>query len=224
MSRLYLLSSGWLAPAIDKLAAQTSAMTARSGRLPCIFKSNPEQTNVMPTMLENSWRQRQRGQALVEFALVLMLVILPITFVLVDGSLMLFTYVEVTNAAREAARAAAIFQCSAPACTIDPTATFDQQLATVDAARASYIDTYFQSEDRRWLNALVGYSQCTRNITYPDPAIDPNTNIYNVYRQMDSLNLTLRCPRRLLFGLLSTGQITLTGSATMQIEPGGDAP
>ena len=51
--------------------------------------------------------QTQRGQALVEFALVLLFIILPLTFVLVDGSLMLFTYVEVTNGAREAARAAA---------------------------------------------------------------------------------------------------------------------
>jgi Flp pilus assembly protein TadG len=168
--------------------------------------------------------QLQRGQALVEFALVLMFIILPVTFVLVDGSLMLFTYAEVTNAAREAARAAAIYECSAPACAPDPSTDITLQIAAVDAARLQYVDSYFNSEDTRWLNALIGYSQCTRSIAYPDVAYDPNANIYNVYRQMDSLVLTLSCPRRLLFGLVSSGQITLTASSTMRIEPGGVAP
>ena len=137
---------------------------------------------------------------------------------------MLFTYVEVTNAAREAARAAAIYQCSAPSCTIDPTNSFANQLATVDAARLQYVDTYFTSEDTRWLNALIGYSSCIRTITYPNPAYDPNTDVYNVYRQMDSMVLTLECPRRLFFGLVGSSQITLTASSTMRIEPGGVTP
>ena len=59
------------------------------------------------TLTEN---QSQRGQALVEFALVLLFVILPFTFVLVDGAIMLFTYSEVTNAAREGARGWPIYE------------------------------------------------------------------------------------------------------------------
>jgi Flp pilus assembly protein TadG len=187
-------------------------------------KTNNQQTKQMQTATASGENHSQRGQALVEFALVLMFVILPFTFVLVDGAIMLFTYAEVTNAAREAARAAAIYQCLAPDCVIDPTDTLANQLATVDTARLQYVDSYFNSEDTRWLNALIGYSQCTRSITYPDPAYDSNTNVYNVYRQMDSLVLTLACPRRLLFGLVNTGQITLTASSTMRIEPGGVAP
>jgi hypothetical protein len=134
---------------------------------------------------------------------------------------MLFTYVEVTNAAREAARAAAIYQCKAPDCVIDPTDTFTNQVAIVDQARESYVDTYFQSEDARWLSALIGYSQCT----WKPLAFNPATpGVGDTYRAFDSLTLTLQCPRRLLFGLLDTGQITLTASSTMQIEPGGVAP
>ena len=53
----------------------------------------------------------ESGQALVEFALVLLFMILPFTFVLVDGSLTLFTLASVTNAACEGARAAAIYLC-----------------------------------------------------------------------------------------------------------------
>jgi hypothetical protein len=99
-------------------------------------------------------------------------------------------------------------------------------MAAIDAARLQYVDSYFNSEDTRWLNALIGYSQCSRSIAYPDVAYDPNGNppIYNMYRQMDSLVLTLSCPRKLLFGLVNTSQITLTASSAMKIEPGGVAP
>ncbi len=177
----------------------------------------------MQTSQRISKTESQRGQALVEFALVLLFIILPLTFVLVDGSLMLFTYVEVTNAAREAARAAAIYQCSAPACIFDPTGTYDAQAAAIDAARLQYVDSYFNNEDTRWLNALIGYSTCTRAIAYPVPVYNSTNDTSNVYREMDPLILTLSCPRRLLFGLVGTSQITLTASATMRIEPGGVA-
>ncbi len=169
--------------------------------------------------------QSQRGQALVEFALVLMFIILPLTFVFVDGAIMLFTYAEVTNAAREAARAAAIYQCGAPTtpavgCTLNATQTFAQQIAQIDAARLSYVDQYFQVEDRRWLSALIGYPQCTRSITY-----SPSTpDMGNPYREFDALTLTISCPRRLFFGLVGTDSIQLTSRATMKIEPGGLYP
>ena len=202
----------------------SSARSKRPGRLRNMRKPNSQQTKPVQTLTTFTKNRSQLGQALVEFALVLMFIILPLTFVMVDGALMLFTYLEVTNAAREAARAAAIYQYQCPAspapCATDPTYSYDQQVAMVDAARDSYVDTYFQSEDTRWLSALIGYSQCTHQITYnPDPP-----GIGNTYREMDSMSLTLACPRRLLFGLLNTGQITLTGGATMRIEPGGVAP
>lgn len=160
-----------------------------------------------------------------EFALVLLFIILPLTFVLVDGALLLFTYAEVTNAAREAARASAIYQCGAPttpsvSCSLNAAQTFAQQIATIDAARLSYVDQYFQVEDRRWLGTLIGYAQCTRTISYAPAAPDMG----NPYRELDALTLRLNCPRRLLFGLVTSSSITLTASSTMRIEPGGLYP
>lgn len=157
-------------------------------------------------------RPTENGQALVEFALVLMFIILPFTFVLVDGVMTLFTLANVTNAAREGARAGSIFQISAA-----PGGTFSDQVATIDTLRAS---TSISPTIQKMLGPLVAYSQCTTTVTY-SPA---TPSLGNPYRELDSVTVRLACPRRMLFGLINVGSITLTSSATMRIEPGGVAP
>ncbi len=155
----------------------------------------------------------EHGQALVEFALVLMFVILPFTFVLVDGAMVLFTLANVSNAAREGARGGSIFQT-----TTAPTSdqTFADQVAAIDAARLTAV----RQSARQLLGPLVTFNQCTTTIAY-----SPATPVIgNPYRELDSLTLTLACPRRLLFGLVNAGSVTLTSQATMRIEPGGVAP
>jgi hypothetical protein len=155
----------------------------------------------------------ERGQALVEFALVLLFVILPFTFVMVDGALVLFTLANVSNAAREGARGGSIFQT-----TIAPTSdqTFEDQGAMIDAARIAFV----RQSAQQMLGPLVGFDQCTTTIVY-----SPATPVIgNPYRELDSLTLTLACPRRLLFGLINAGSVTLTSQSTMRIEPGGVAP
>ena len=153
----------------------------------------------------NSQDQSQRGQALVEFALVLMFIILPFTFVLVDGALTLFTLANVTNAAREGARAGSIYQAATPG-----------TVTAIDAARQAYM---FQ-EAQAQLGPLTAFSECSRQITY-SPA---TAAVGNPYRELDTLTFGMQCPRRLLFGLVGTGVITLTSQASMRIEPGGAAP
>jgi len=67
---------------------------------------------------------------------------------------------------------------------------------------------------------LVSFPTCSTTFAYaPDPptAGDP-------YRELDSLTVSLACPRQLFFGLVGTNQITLSAQATMRIEPGGVAP
>lgn len=54
-----------------------------------------------------SWRQTEKGQALVEFALVLPFMLL-LLFALVDFGRGFYTWLVVTNAAREGARVAAV--------------------------------------------------------------------------------------------------------------------
>lgn len=159
-----------------------------------------------------SRRQEQSGQSLVEFALVLMFVILPFMFVLVDGAFTLYTYAMLTNAAREGARGGSIYQTAS---SQSGTQTFDQYYAQIDNQRL----TYTLQETQRLLGNLVSFSQCSTTITYtPDPP-----DIGNPFREMDSMNLQVACPRRMFFGLIGTSQITLTAQSTMRIEPGGVA-
>ena len=168
---------------------------------------------LMPMTDELSLTNRESGQALLEFALVLMFVILPFTFVLVDGSFTLYTQAVLTNAAREGARAGSIYQT-----TTAPSANqaFAAQVAAIDTARAAYV----RQETQRMAGPLVSFAACSTTFAYaPDP---PTTG--NPYREMDSLTVSLACPRRLFFGLIGTNQITLSARATMRIEPGGVAP
>jgi Flp pilus assembly protein TadG len=153
----------------------------------------------------NSHDQAQRGQALVEFALVLMFIILPFTFVLVDGALTLFTLANVTNAAREGAHGASIYQASA-----------SQTSADADTARNNHARARAQS----FLGPLVDFSACQATTIYT-PTL---ATVINPYRALDSFTFRVACPRRLLFGLVGTGVVTLTSEATMRIEPGGAAP
>ena len=210
MSRLNLnLSQQWLRPANDQLPSRTSARSARPGRLHNMLRSNTDQTNFMPTGRKNSWRQRQQGQALIEFALVLLFIILPITFVLVDGALMLFTLSNVTNAAREGARAGSIYQTNISQGT---TQTFADYWVQIDNARLAYI----RQEVKARLGPLVAFSQCSITVRYPT---DPDVG--NPFRELNSFTVRVACPHRLLFGLVNASTITLASESTMKIEPGG---
>lgn len=141
-----------------------------------------------------------------EFALVLMFVILPFTFVLVDGAITLFTLANVTNAAREGARAGSIYQT--------PTSG---TMGAIDTERNDYARQ--QAQDR--LGPLVDFSACNAGIISYSPF---TPTLGNPYREMDTLTFKIQCPRRLLFGLVGTGVVTLTSESSMRIEPGGVAP
>ncbi len=157
----------------------------------------------MQTSNSQPENQSQRGQALVEFALVLLFVILPFIFVLVDGAMTLFTLANVTNAAREGARGASIYQSS-----------ITGPASTIDANRNSYA----QAQAQGMLGPLVGTCQYT-------PIYSPTIALVsNPYRELEPFTYRVACPRRLLFGLVGASTITLTSEATMRIEPGGVAP
>ena len=157
--------------------------------------------------------RRESGQTLVEFALVLMFVILPFTFVLIDGALTLYTWAALTNAVREGARAGSIYQTpTAPSYT----QTLAQQAAAIDSARATTI----RQELQGMVGPLVPFLDCASTIGYSPGAPTPG----NPYRAQDSLLVSLACPRSLFFGLIGSTQITLTAQSTMKIEPGGVAP
>jgi hypothetical protein len=54
-------------------------------------------------------KRQESGQSTVEFALVLMFIILPLVFGFIEGSVLLYKYVALSNAAREGARAGSIY-------------------------------------------------------------------------------------------------------------------
>ena len=152
----------------------------------------------------------QRGQALVEFALVLVFVILPFIFVISDSTVMLFKYTMLTNGAREGARAGSIYQTSTQQ---SGTQTIDNYIQQVDTARQAYV----LQEAQRSVGSLVSLSQCSNVITYT-PALPA---LGNPYREFDPVHVRLECPHRLFFGLIGTSQITLSAQSSMRIEPGG---
>jgi hypothetical protein len=185
----------------QRCASHSAGPFTRNAHVSYLATDNPAANSTEP------------GQALVEFALVLMFVILPFTFVLVDGAMVLFTLANVSNAAREGARGGSIFQT-----TIAPTSdqTFADQVALIDASRLTFV----RQSTQQMLGPLVAFDQCATTVAY-----SPATPVIgNPYRALDSLTLTLACPRRLLFGLVSAGSVTLTSQSTMRIEPGGVAP
>ncbi|MBI4757537.1 MAG: pilus assembly protein, partial [Chloroflexi bacterium] len=59
-------------------------------------------------------RDSERAQSAVEFALVLLFVIIPLMAGIIDGGIMFYKYVAITNTAREAAREGAIYQYPYP--------------------------------------------------------------------------------------------------------------
>jgi hypothetical protein len=154
-----------------------------------------------------------------------MFVILPVTYVLIETSLTLFTLSNVTNAVREGARAGALYQYPAcnttdTTCPLNPTVyAFNQLVGTIDTARSSVIRQEIQNR----LGPLVAFSQCQVGIGYsvPPPTPAPTPQPGNPYRAGEQLIVNLTCPRRLLFGLVNANQVNLSGSATMKIEPGG---
>jgi Flp pilus assembly protein TadG len=70
--------------------------------------------------MQEQFRPRNRGQALVEFALILPLLLLLI-FGIVDAGRLIFTYNNISNAARDGARVAIVNQSTSGTDTCDTT-------------------------------------------------------------------------------------------------------
>lgn len=169
--------------------------------------------SIMPRNKPLNPSEQQSGQALVEFALVLLFVILPFMFVLIDGAMTLYTQSVLTNVAREGARGGSIYQTTTPPAANQ---TFAAQVAAIDSARVAYVNQQVQ----QMLGPLVSSSDCTVTVSYT-PAVPA---VGDPYRALDSMTVTVACSRDLFFGLVGTSQINLQADATMRIEPGGVSP
>jgi len=156
-----------------------------------------------------------KGQGLVEFALVTLFIIVPVMVAIIDGSILFYKWVAVNNAAREGARAGAIYQDSR---TSNGTKAM---MLLIDAARESVIT--------QAVDAIIGplARRDVWSITYPDgdPILATNpTTVYDVYRTGCNVQVAITHKHTSLVGLvIGVDTIDLTATATMRIERGGVA-
>ncbi len=167
--------------------------------------------------MANLWK-RERGQSLVEFALVLVFILLPVTIGIVDGSILFYKYVVVANTAREGARAGAIYQSS-----IVSGSDTCSKVADVDAERESVIITDTMPALAAPLVTIDDW-----DLSYdPDPPClnPPQCDLCDPYRSGNELTVTITHTHTTIVGfVIGLQEINLTASATMRIEPGGLAP
>jgi hypothetical protein len=153
---------------------------------------------------------RTDGQSAVEFALTAPLLLMLI-FGVIELGIMFSIYVGMTNSAREAARAGAVYQYNGtPFLSTDTTAQ-----SKIDAERKKYI-TQIITET---IHPVVDPTTVKPTIIYTSTAIvDPD--MPNVYRSGDMLDVQLSHDHPLFFGLLGPQKITLKATSEMRIEPG----
>ena len=171
----------------------------------------------MLTWPRRPFRSAKRGQSLVEFALIAPLLV-AILFGIIELGILLGIYVGLTNSAREAARAGAIYQESSAV-------TDDATKAAMDSRRLAFIAATITDT----LNPMIDK---TRNFTVtvvysPTSTVDigsssgPSPTFVNYYRAGDIVNVRILYTHELFFGLLKRRSITLDANSSMRIEPGG---
>jgi Flp pilus assembly protein TadG len=149
------------------------------------------------------------GQSLVEFALILPLLVL-VLFGIIELGIVLNLYIGMTNSAREAARAGAVYQYTGAAPL--NTQPIDQQAAPIDLQRTQYVSSIITGT----INPIIVPTTLTVTVSYPtSPPSDP-------YRAGDTINVQLAYDHQLFFGILGPRKITLKATSAMRIEPGAN--
>lgn len=164
---------------------------------------------------------RKPGQSLVEFALTAPLFVL-IVFGIIELGIVFSVYVGLTNSAREAARAAAIYKF--PGAT--PLSTDATGVNIVDAGRL----LEFSEALTATMNPIVAVSAVTPTVAYvaapgraytqPSGALLPY-DVGNPLRAGDTVSVTLQHRHRLFFGVFGARDLLIQTSAAARIEPGG---
>lgn len=155
----------------------------------------------------------EKGQSLVEFALVTLFIILPVVFGIIEGSILLYKWVAIHNAAREGARAGAIYQ--------------DSRTSNGSEAMMLLIDGARENSIVQAVDATIGplASRDDWSVSYPDcdPVVAEHpTKVYDVYRGGCKVSVTITHTHSSMVGLvIGVEKMDLTATATMRIEPGG---
>lgn len=155
-------------------------------------------------------RDRKRAaQSLVEFALIAPL-FLAMLFIIIELGIVFSIYIGLTNAAREGARAGAVFHIDNPE-TYQNTAFVTARTA-IDGQRATAVGSAINATNHPMVGAL------TPVITYNETSA---TNGTNIYRYGEKMTVTLSFNHTFFFGLFSSDTLTIQAHSEMVLEPGG---
>jgi len=166
------------------------------------------------TSIRKRWRQskikeEEAGQALVEFALVLIFIILPLVMIFIESSVMLYKYIALTNAAREGARAGSIYLYVG-----DP----GNSPAAPDAGRSAAVVSSVGGTVGPLIPVppdCAGTGSTTScQITYGPPSAP----IPDPLRSTDMMTVTVAHTHSLLFGALGS-EVSIQSRSSMRIEP-----
>lgn len=158
---------------------------------------------------------------MVEFALTAPLFVL-IVFGIIELGILFAVYIGLTNSAREATRAAAVYRYpGATPISTDLTAVND-----VDTARLAFFTSILTST----MNPIISPADVVVAVdyvpapgdTYTQPAgVLKPVNTSNLLRSGDTISATLQYSHQLFFGILGDRKITFTASSAARLEPGG---
>jgi hypothetical protein len=154
----------------------------------------------------------EKGQSLVEFALVMIFIIIPLTFILIETSIILYKYVAVTNAAREGARAGSIYLFVGDpggSSTAPDTGRSDAVTSAVNGTIGPLI-----SHPADCANT-DGTTRC--QIIY-GPSSAPFVGFPDPLRSTDAMTVSITHTHHFLFGALGS-EVDLRAQASMRIEP-----
>jgi Flp pilus assembly protein TadG len=156
---------------------------------------------------EQAKARPRRGQSLTEFALTAPLLVAIIVGVIEIG-ILFSIYVGLANSAREAARAASVYQYTGTA----PVSSDTSAVPTIDAGRALALSTTISET----LNPIIAPEALTVVPAY----LPPTPVAANPYRAGDTISVTLEMSHTLLWGVLGDNAITLRAQSAARIEPG----
>lgn len=167
-------------------------------------------------------RRSRPAQSLVEFALTAPLFVL-IVFGIIELGVLFSVYVGMTNAAREATRAASIYRYpgSAPS-TSDVTTVNTIDTLRLTSFTSTLSNTMNPIVQTNLLSVTVAYLP-EPNVTYTQPggASSPY-NTANPLRAGDTISATVQYTHQLFWGVFGQERtIRLTTTSVARIEPGG---
>lgn len=147
-----------------------------------------------------------------EFALVMIFIVIPLTFILIETSIIMYKYVAVTNAAREGARAGSIYLYVGDPGGSSAAPDTGRSNAVVSAVSGTIGPLMSHPTD---CANTAGTTRC--QIFYGSSSA-PFTGFPDPLRSTDAMTVSITHTHHFLFGALGS-EIDLQAQASMRIEP-----